>query len=105
MSSIECLPIVVGYNIGATSRLTRGSIRLRATLPAITDTHDCYPFRKHRSTIRTAYCFRLRRGGKSFKDWVLARSYAGSGPVTCADICNRSPRPEAALIYGKTGLR
>ena len=41
MSSIGLLPVVMAYNIGDTSRLrTRGSIRLRSTVPAKTDTHD-----------------------------------------------------------------
>lgn len=36
-------------NIGAASRSrTGGSIRLRATMPANTDTHDCCPTREHR---------------------------------------------------------
>ena len=38
-----------GCNIGAASRSRTGeSIRLRATMPAKTDTHDCCPTREHR---------------------------------------------------------
>jgi len=38
-----------GCNIGAASRSRTGeSIRLRATMPANTDTHDCCPTREHR---------------------------------------------------------
>jgi len=68
MSSIEHLLVVIDWNIGATSRLRMGGIRLRRTVPAITDTHDCYPVREHRSTFWITYGFRLRRAGKSFKD-------------------------------------
>jgi hypothetical protein len=46
---------------------TRESIRLQGTMPAKTDTHDCCPIREHRSTIRIAYRFRLRRAAKTFK--------------------------------------
>ena len=39
-----------GCNIGAASRSRTGeSIRLRASMPAKTDTHDCCPTREHRS--------------------------------------------------------
>ena len=39
-----------GCNIGAASRSRTGeSIRLRAIVPARTDTHDCCPTREHRS--------------------------------------------------------
>jgi hypothetical protein len=93
MSSIECLPVVIGYDIGATSRLrTRGSIRLRDDLPAKTDTHDCCPVREHRSTTWITYRDRLRRAGNSFKEQVSVRStYPGAMPRQCgkwfANIC------------------
>ena len=82
MSSIEYLPVVVDYNIGATSRLrTRGSIRLRDDLPAKTDTHDCCPVREHRSITWITYQIRLRRAGNNFKQRVAMRStYSGAIP-------------------------
>ena len=43
-------PRRAGCNIGAASRSRIGeSIRLRATMPANTDAHDCCPTREHRS--------------------------------------------------------
>ena len=62
MSSIEPLLVVIDYSIGATSRLRiREGIRLRDTVPANADTHDCCPIREHRSTNHlTNYEFRLR---------------------------------------------
>jgi len=64
---------VVGYHIGATSRRTRGSIRLRGTVPAITDTHDGCPNRERRSTNWITYNLRLRGAAKSFKQSAVTR--------------------------------
>ena len=64
---------MVGYHIGATSRRTRGSIRLRGTVPAITDTHDGCPNRERRSTNWITYNLRLRGAAKSFKQSAVTR--------------------------------
>ena len=90
-----------GCNIGAVSRSRTGeSIRLRATMPARTDTHDCCPTREHRS--RNTFEFRLRRPRQSFKP---VRAHRAS-PVENSHSAGPRPRGwAAASVAPRRGQR